>query len=213
MSERPRRPWLVWFFDASKQAWAGMLQHCVNLAFGVLFASGGNGASECAWYLTNFSISIVCGIFLLWAAMKAYRQVVEQYQLTLLRSGEYGNPPSWKPWLAQLLVWGFISAGEKLLTGIVVILPLHSSLDRFSSWLEQPLVPYPNAELVLVMVIAPVLLNILFFWVVDNLVMRKRAKDREDEGFGGEEDKPLLVEEWPSVGRGGSRKAIRLDET
>lgn len=139
MSERPRRPWLVWSFDASKQAWAGMLQHLVNLAFGVFFASRGSSASECAWYFTNFSISVVCGVFLLWAAMKAYRSIVEKYQLTLLRSGEYGNPPSWRPWLAQLLIWGFISAIEKLITAIVVIVPFHDSLDQWSSWLEQPL--------------------------------------------------------------------------
>eukprot|EP00966_Prymnesium_polylepis_P196539 4554468-Prymnesium_polylepis.1 len=137
MSERPQRQWIVWFFDASKQAWAGALQHLVNMAFGVYFAAG-SGASECAWYLTNFAISIFCGIFLLWAAMKAYRRVVEHYQLVLLRSGEYGNPPSWQPWLAQLVVWGFISAAEKVITAVVIILPLHGMLDGFALWMEQP---------------------------------------------------------------------------
>ena len=38
--ERPRRPCLVWFFDASKQAFAGVLQHGVNLMFGVIFFRG-----------------------------------------------------------------------------------------------------------------------------------------------------------------------------
>jgi len=189
----------------------------VNMAFGVYFAAG-SGASECAWYLTNFAISIFCGIFLLWAAMKAYRRVVEHYQLVLLRSGEYGNPPSWQPWLAQLVVWGFISAAEKVITAVVIILPLHGMLDGFALWMEQPFVPYPNVELLLVMVLAPVLLNVCFFWVVDNLVMRKRAKGRADEdgsgSLGGDEDRPLLNDECccMGMGRGGSRKGSRLEQ-
>ena len=100
-TETPRRPWLVWFFDASKQAFAGVLQHVVNLALGIIFATGGGG-SECAWYLVNFTLSVICGCFILWAVMKPYRWVVSRFHLRLLVSGEYGNPPSWKPWLAQV---------------------------------------------------------------------------------------------------------------
>ena len=172
-AEKPRRPWLIFFFDASKQAFAGMLQHMVNLGFGVLFATSGS-ASECAWYLTNFTISVACGVVLLWGMMAGYTWMVERFQLTLLRSGEYGTPPSWKPWLAQMLIWGFLSSFEKLITAVVVILPLHRHLDAFAGWLETPLLDYPNIELILVMVIAPVLLNMVFFWVVDNMIMRRR---------------------------------------
>ena len=78
-TETPRRPWLVWFFDASKQGWAGLLQHLVNIGFGMFFAGQGSAASECAWYLTNFSISVVCGVVLLWLAMRAYRRLVDRY--------------------------------------------------------------------------------------------------------------------------------------
>ena len=194
-TERPRRPWVVWAFDASKQAFAGMLQHIVNLGFGVLFATSGI-ASECAWYLTNFTISVACGVLLLWLFMAAYKWVVDRYHITLLRSGEYGSPPSWRPWLAQLLIWGFFSSFEKVLTAIIVILPLHHRLDAFAAWLERPMLSYPALELVLVMVFAPVLLNMAFFWVIDNLIMRRRQDEKElREGNGEDEDRdkqPLL---------------------
>ena len=173
-TEKPKRPWLIFFFDASKQAFAGMLQHVVNLGFGVLFATSGT-ASECAWYLTNFSISVACGVVLLWGMMAGYKWLVDKFQLTMLRSGEYGTPPNWKPWLAQMLIWGFLSSFEKLITAIVVILPLHRHLDAFASWLESPIIEYPALELILVMVFAPVLLNMCFFWVVDNMIMRRRV--------------------------------------
>jgi hypothetical protein len=193
--EQPRRPWLVWFFDTSKQAFAGALQHAVNLGFGIVFATFGS-ASECSWYFVNFSISVVCGVMVLWAFMVAYEWCVERYQLTLLRSGEYGSPPSWRAWLAQLLVWGFFSSLEKFITAIVVILPLHEHLDTFAAWIETPLAAYPATELVTVMVIAPVALNVAFFWVVDNLIMRKRRVgthgDGQDDHQPHDDKQPLL---------------------
>lgn len=173
-TERPRRPLVVWAFDASKQGFAGVLQHGVNLGCGVFFAMSGR-ASEFAWYLTNFTVSVACGVVILWALMLAYKRLVERFHLTLLRSGEYGSPPSWKPWLAQLLAWGFLSSVEKLLTAVLVIVPLHRHLDSFAAWLERPVRGNPAAELVLVMVIAPVALNAWFFWIVDNLIMRSRG--------------------------------------
>ena len=191
-TERPRRPLIVWAFDASKQAFAGVLQHIVNLGFGVLFATTGT-ASECAWYLTNFTISVVCGVFLLWAFMIGYKWAVDRFKLTLLRSGEYGSPPSWKPWLAQLLVWGFAASFEKVLTAIFVIVPLHRHLDALASWLETPLRANPMLELLLVMVLAPGLLNMGFFWVIDNLIMRKHdPRIGEYRQIEEETDEPLM---------------------
>jgi len=184
--------WTVWFFDTSKQGFAGVLQHFVNLAFGVIFARS-SSASECSWYLVNFTISVACGVVLLWGIMKGYNHCVNRYQINLLRSGEYGNPPSWKPWLAQLLIWGFFASGEKVLTAIVVIMPLHAHLDVFATYIEQPLLDFPALELLLVMVCAPVILNIGFFWVIDNIIMRKRAPNylgHEFEG-GDDDDQPL----------------------
>ena len=144
-SEKPQRPWRVWFFDASKQAYAGCLQHLVNIAFGMWFASSG-AASECAWYAVNFTISVVCGVFLLWGAMRLYTRIVERFRLHYLRSGEYGNPPSWRPWLAQLLVWGFLASGEKVVTAVLVIVPLHPLLDSVAVLIERPFLRYPRVE-------------------------------------------------------------------
>jgi len=171
-TERPRRPWLVWFFDASKQAFAGFLQHMVNLGFGVAFAAGGI-ATECAWYLLNFMISVVCGVLLLKLMMAIYHTCVERFGLHILRSGEYGKPPDWKPWLAQMVVWGFMASAEKGITALVVILPLHPHLDQVAQFIEAPLYVHPKLELLAVMVAAPVLLNALFFWIIDSLIMRR----------------------------------------
>jgi len=162
----------VWFFDASKQGISGVLQHGINLLFGLVFAEA-SGASECSWYLVSFTISVACGVVILWGFVTAYRRIVERYQLTLLRSGEYGQPPSWKAWLAQMSIWSVLSCVEKAITAAVVILPLKHQLDAFAAAIEQPVRAYPDVELAIVMVVAPAILNVLFALIIDNLIMRR----------------------------------------
>merc|ERR1711920_445683 len=113
---------------------------------------------------------------ILYFAMALYKKVVDRFQITILRSGEYGDPAQMKPWIAQLLVWGFMASGEKFITGFLVILPLHWHLDQLAVAIEAPVVRYPHIELLMVMVAAPVLLNIVFFWLIDNIIMLKRSK-------------------------------------
>lgn len=186
--ESDQRSWLVWSLDCSKQAYASALQHITNMILGVLFARGGT-ASECIWYLVNFTITVACGLVLLSLAMRLYNYIVERNQWTLLRTGEYGTPPlswkqSWKPWLAQTLVWGLLASAEKIVTAFVVILPLRNVLDSVASALEAPFVGRPRLELLLTMVIGPMLLNALFYWVIDGLIMRKRARGASRQEIG-----------------------------
>jgi len=145
------------------------MQHVAGISFGISFASGGE-ASACSWYFVIFCISTVTSLTWLWFAMRTYTYVVERNEWTLLYSGEYGNPPSWKPWLAQILLLGVIVAVEKVLTAVFIIEPLYDSLDAFAAWAERPLIDEPNLELLIVMVFGPMLLNAFFFWIADNLV-------------------------------------------
>eukprot|EP00586_Coscinodiscus_wailesii_P013890 CAMPEP_0172499920 /NCGR_PEP_ID=MMETSP1066-20121228/132399_1 /TAXON_ID=671091 /ORGANISM="Coscinodiscus wailesii, Strain CCMP2513" /LENGTH=302 /DNA_ID=CAMNT_0013273913 /DNA_START=21 /DNA_END=930 /DNA_ORIENTATION=+ len=185
----PRRPWLVWFFDTSKQAYASLLQHIVNLAFGVSFASGSD-ASECAWYLVNFTVTLTCGIVILHFAMMGYARCVDAFSpnLDILKSGEYGEPPSWKPWVVQMLLWGLLASGEKFITFFLILLPFHSVLDGVAVAIEKPLLGYPRLELVIVMIIAPAILNAVFYWLIDTIIMNRNRDElhpmREENDLG-----------------------------
>merc|ERR1712100_187898 len=89
-TERHQRQLIVWFMDASKQAFAGGLQHVVNMIMGLKFGKDGN---ECAWYILNSTITCFCGLFILTYWMRAYNWLVQKHNLRLLKSGDYGNPP------------------------------------------------------------------------------------------------------------------------
>lgn len=63
--EHPPRSWLVWLMDISKQGFAMSLQHFVNVALAVIFASTEGMAGECVWYISNFMITVVGGLIVL----------------------------------------------------------------------------------------------------------------------------------------------------
>lgn len=174
--EKPQRPWIIWIFDSSKQAFAGSLQHAVNMILGLFFGSINGKASQCIWYIVNFAITCFCGLLIIYWIMKLYDYIVSRYNLTLFKSGEYGNPPRFKPWALQLAIWCVISCLEKFLTATLVILPLYHQLDEFAAWIESPIKDYPHVELVIVMVICPAILNSLFFWVCDNIIKKKKPR-------------------------------------
>ena len=96
-TEMPRRPLIVWAFDASKQAFAGSLQHFVTLASACSLPPP--APHQSAWYPTNFAISVVCGVFLLWAFMIGYKWAVEKYSLTLLVAAITAVLPTGSPGL------------------------------------------------------------------------------------------------------------------
>lgn len=183
--ESPQRTLTIWFMDSSKQGFAMGLQHFINIALAVLFAEGEMQAGECIWYITNFTITVFCGLFILKCYMMLHRFIVERYGLTTFRSGEYGEPPSWLVWFAQLSLWCLVSCMEKLITAACVIWPLRNVLDAGIAVIEKPLRPYPQLELVLVMVVLPTLLNMLFAWVVDNLI---KDPDLSHDGSSTEND-------------------------
>jgi len=173
--ERPPRPWLIWFYDVSKQAFSSCLQHLANLCFGVWLAKGGS-ATECGWYFVMYVITGIAAIFLVAVMIAAIERVVDRYSITCLRSGDYGNPPTWRHWIPQLLVWGFVGISEKFITTLVLILPLKSVLGRFAAWLEGPLLSHPHIELVVVMVVTPVIISIFSVWAFDNIMKPRRLK-------------------------------------
>ena len=62
-------------------------------------------ASQCSWYFVMYIITSVAAIAVVAAMMSGVECLIKHYNLTYLRSGDYGTPPSWQRWLAQLLVW------------------------------------------------------------------------------------------------------------
>jgi hypothetical protein len=202
------RPKLVWAFDVSKQALAAAIQHAVNLLLGLSLARQSH-ASQCAWYLTNFALSVVAGILLITTIMRAYATLVERYGLDVLRSGEYGDPPQYRPWLAQLCAWSLVIVAEKVVVAGCVLLPLHGTLDELAASLEARWRFGPQLELLCVMVVAPGLLNAVYFVSVDSIIMGRSVSSISKRGGAGAAGLRTWASSEPSDARGETESESR----
>jgi len=95
---------------------------------------------------------------------------VVKRRLRILYSGEYGHPPRWKPWFAQTFLYLVILIAEKILVSLLLLFDFMQSVG--SSILEPLAKTSETLELWVALLIMPLLINCLWFWVVDNLLMK-----------------------------------------
>jgi hypothetical protein len=182
--ESPKRSWTLWFMDTSKQGAALLMQHFLNVFLAMFWADGDEfRADECIWYIVNFVISVSLGLAMLTAYVRVHRGMVDRYELTWLRFGEYGTPPRWEVWFVQCVWWCVVSLGQQLALFCLFILPFRLRIDRLIAPLEAPMKAHPRIELALVMVVVPAIFNGMFAWVVDNLIQSKAAEDDGSHEF------------------------------
>ncbi len=78
---------------------------------------------------------------------------------------------SYFAWIIQFLIWNLIVAVCKSFLFMFELL-LNKPLNAISEFLLGWVQPYPNVELVLVIIIIPVIMNGLAFWIQDNFLKK-----------------------------------------
>lgn len=178
MLEVPKRPVLVWLFDTSKQAFGSLLIHLWNMALSIWIAKlrhdeGDGDSDECAMYFLNFSLDIFLGTALIWALVWAQKTLARKLGISSLRhTGLYGDPPSFRVYLVQLLAFIFILVLVKTALAFLV-LALNQPIENMAKALFKPLRHHPELELTIVMIVCPFLLNSFQYWLLDTVVMHK----------------------------------------
>jgi uncharacterized membrane protein len=97
---------------------------------------------------------------------------------SLAVSGDYGTPPKFKWYWHQLCVYMAMLLLVKLVVSVVVI-AADATLTAISNWLFSPFLKYPELELTIVMVICPYLLNMIQFWLIDELLMSNKPAPQQ----------------------------------
>ena len=181
--ELPKRPFQIWTMDVSKQGIGAVLGHFANIYIARLFANE-VGGSSCQWYFLQFvfdsSIGVVVDIFCL--------SIVEKMlvQVGLSKIGDYGSShlgPDFCIWGLQLFIWLMVIAFSKL----IVFGLSWAYRDHFLqgiSGMFSSLDPYPELELILVMIIFPVCLNAFALWVIDNFLKKRESPGPRGGGLG-----------------------------
>jgi len=192
--ETPQRPFLIWLLDASKQAISSGVGHMQNVGLSELVLVRAHVAptSPCVWYVVNLVLDTTLGTFVAYFVLRGAEVLLSacadwlplgctQPLLEMASTGHYGSPPSLVRWLSQTALWlVVITIAKAVVASLVLVaaLPLHAVGLRTL----RPLEPYPRAQVVTVMLVAPLLLNIVQLWIQDNFLQmhpfsQRGAKD------------------------------------
>ncbi|KAI9502779.1 vacuolar membrane protein-domain-containing protein, partial [Coemansia spiralis] len=173
--ETPRRPWLVWSFDVSKQMISGAIMHMVNLLVSAL--SGGSAepgetaTNPCSWYVLNLTIDCTLGVLFVALYIRLFEKLAAYLKITdVLESGNYGNPPSWQRWLKQATLFCASMVSMKLT--VVTLIRLIPSLVVIGDLVLKPvqLTNSPRFQIIFVMAVWPLMLNIFESWILDQFI-------------------------------------------
>ncbi|KFV82621.1 Transmembrane protein 110, partial [Struthio camelus australis] len=164
-----RRPWRIWCYDTSKQAIGALSIHFANVVLSDLTEE-----DPCSLYLINFILDATLGMLLIWLGVNIVSWIVQRQKYTYLVFGEYGDPPRAAAWIGQCVLYLLIMVFEKTVISLVLLIPGWTKLQE----ILLDYIPNPQLELVLVILVVPFVVNVITFWVVDSLIMRKyKQKD------------------------------------
>ena len=175
--ERPQRPWIIWFCDIFKQICSALTVHFLNL-FISIFVS--DLADECIWYFLNMFLDTTIGVLVCYLLMKFAHFLAEFYDVEILKvefyfdvierndgEKEYRLIP--KIYLAQLIVWIIVILLQKIIQLILNSL-FKVPFEIFGNFILAPFTFNPRFELVCVMILFPIFLNAVQFWLFDEIL-------------------------------------------
>lgn len=175
--EQPQRPIRIWALDVSKQLAGGIMIHSLNVVAAVFFGvkpEEGQKSNPCVWYFLNIFVDTTLGIGILWCILTGFKYLILRLQLTGFQSGVYGEPPlveQLKKWSKQLIVY-IVSL---ILMKVIVVGLFHLCpwIEDFGDWVLQWTVGNYKLQVVFVMLIFPLVMNIMQFWVIDTFIKHK----------------------------------------
>ncbi|CDW87782.1 UNKNOWN [Stylonychia lemnae] len=168
--EFPRRTWKIFFLDISKQGFSAFLAHCLNLFLAVVLQQLAKRGDGCIWYFVNLSMDTTFGIFLCWA----FHKVIDR--VAVLKSGVYYNENDpqeddyidYRIWVVKILLFVFQ-------------LYYSEQLELLGEYALADFKDNPKLELVFVMIILPVTLNSIQYWIQDNFLMGNKYIEERKE--------------------------------
>ncbi|KAI7871660.1 vacuolar membrane protein-domain-containing protein, partial [Spinellus fusiger] len=177
--ETPQRPVRIWAFDVSKQLVGGIVIHSLNVIAAYLFGTSleGDTSNPCVWYFLNILVDTTLGVVILWFLFLGFDSLTVYFKLSGFRSGVYGSPPlqqQMKRWGKQL---GLYIASLVIMKAVVVILfRICPWIEDFGRWVLRWTLGNYKLQVVFVMLIFPLVMNIIQFWIVDTIVKHKSEK-------------------------------------
>ncbi|KAJ1964778.1 hypothetical protein IWQ62_002841 [Dispira parvispora] len=150
------------------------MMHVLNLVAAHMSGrSSQENSNPCIWYFMNLVLDTTVGVYILYLYLKLIQKVVRQLQLTDMESGNYGTPPRVRIWAKQSIAFFLALLLMKLTVTIALaVFPALAVVGRiFLAPFRQ--VGDPRIQVVMVMLVVPLIMNIVQFWLIDQVVKQK----------------------------------------
>ncbi len=180
----------------SKQGISSLLLHFLNLFLAVMISKQ-NDEDACVWYLVNILLDTTLGVIFEWILIRIFEVFARKYKIDALISGCYYSHKTtqyddyhidYSIWAVQTVLWCIISALMKFVV-YIIMMTFPTFFENLGFYLLQSIAVYPKLELIVVMVIVPLIMNVIQFWLVDN-ILKESDESRIDRLSRGKE--PLI---------------------
>ncbi|KAJ3374953.1 hypothetical protein GGF31_005675 [Allomyces arbusculus] len=172
--EHPRRAMNVWLCDASKQAFGASMVHALNVLVSLVAGANPESPSQnpCVFYFLNVGIDTTVGVYVLFLWLRAVHTAVRWCGVASadLQSGYYGDPPRFTAWVKQTMLFSLCLFLMKVCVAVTIaMVPFLETIGRIA------LAPFPDtrSEVVFVMLVFPLIMNVVQFWLVDHVIKHR----------------------------------------
>ncbi|KAI8059541.1 vacuolar membrane protein-domain-containing protein [Gongronella butleri] len=178
--EDPRRPFRTWGFDVSKQVVGGVVVHSLNLVLSYLFGTSldePGSSNPCVWYWLNIFVDTTLGTALIWVFLENGQKLLRHMGYSGFQTGVYGTPPFRKQlrrWAKQLGL--YVSSLVMMKFVVVLLFRVCPWLEDVGEWILGWTMGNPKVQVVFVMLITPLVMNIIQFWIIDTIVKHNEAR-------------------------------------
>jgi hypothetical protein len=195
-NEVPRRKFMTWWLDTSKQGIGAVFAHFSNMliAAWMSFLTRGDFQldDQCAWYAISFVVDTTMGLWFSLIFLGLLETVARDRNWeSLINTGVYEGADGMRHWRHQVISWLIILAVVKFLV-ILFIWAFSPILAWLGDFLFSPFQQNIKFELLFVMIIFPGILNFFYFWVADHYLKAgpehscAHESDEDDQAEAGE---------------------------
>lgn len=203
-TEGSQRSWFEFGLDSSKQIIGSGWIHVMNLACATILSHQVANADECEWYWTNIMIDTTLGVAIEYWLLRPITLGLKWMFCDTsddFEPGDYGTAGGRfqiQRYAKQLLAWLVVVTSMKAIM-VILMLIASSPLTMVARFVLRPFLNEPSLKLLVVMILTPLCMNAFQFWVVDNLIKKRKPNDYEMRAFPpyGDEGGPFLPQHQP----------------
>lgn len=190
LETEPKRDYVIFLFDVSKQAFGLLVAHGFNVAISEGLSRYHTNNDPCVWYFVNYLIDVLGGLPLNYLGIYLLRKYSKRCGDLSWQSGHYeeiqndyqliDNPSTSqiikkilkvKSYWKQLASWILIIMCVKIILAISLLVPFHRDFFSLGHSILSPVADKEGLELVIVMLVVPITFNVIQYWIQDNFLM------------------------------------------